>query len=246
VHRRLLRPALPALLPLWLLASPAAQAQWAQGLSWSGNAWVASDRFYRGVSQSQGHPSAGLGLDLDHRSGAYAGLALASVELMPGPRRLQTQLYAGFAQRFGNGHLSWDVGLQDIRFQDHASRNYLEAYAGLAVPDGSLRLHWSPDYYGMGHAAQYLSWQQGGALPWARWRWSAHAGVLHWPRDLPGQRRWRADAQAGVALDLGRFTLEGAVVAAQRSVSLYPSSYEIAYGNSTRRVHGLLRLSAGF
>ena len=114
--------------------------------------------------------------------------------------------------------------------------------------DWSLRLHWSPDYYGMGRAAQYLAWQQGGALPLPRWRWTVRAGVLHWPRELAGQRRWRADVQAGLAFDLGRFTLEAAAVAAQRSLSLYPSAYESRYGSGseTAHVHGLLRLSAGF
>ena len=243
---------LPACAIAW---APAAQAQWTQGLQWSGSAWLESDRFYRGVSQSGGNPSAGIGLDLDHLSGAYAGLAVAAVELAPGPRRAQTLLYGGFARRFGEGPLGWDVGLQDIRFQDHASRNYVEAYAGLGSVNWSLRLHWSPDYYGMGRRAQYLAWQHGGALPWPRWRWNARAGLLHWSRDVPGHRRWRADLQAGVALDLGRFTLEGAAVAAQRSAALYPSAvsaspyepgYAADYGTSKARVRGLVRLSAGF
>jgi uncharacterized protein (TIGR02001 family) len=250
VHRLALRPALSAFvstcLPACLLGWMAAAS--AQGLPWSGSVWLESDRFYRGVSQTQGHASAGLGLNLDHHSGAYGGLAVAAVELVPGPRRAQTLLYGGFARRFGDGPLGWDLGLQAVRFQDHANRNYLEAYAGLGGTDWSLRLHWSPDYYGMGRAAQYLAWQQGGALPFPRWRWLLRAGVLHWPRELPGQRRWRADGQAGIAFDLGRFTLEAAAVAAQRSQSLYPSAYESRYGTSsnTARVHGLLRLSAGF
>lgn len=221
-------------------------------LQWSGTAWFESDRFYRGVSQSSGHPSVGAVLNLDHRSGAYGGLSVATVELVPGSRRAQTLLYAGLARRLGEGRWSWDLGVQDIRFQDHSTRHYQELYASLGGPPGSLRLHWSPDYYGMGRAAQYLSWQHGGTMAWlpapagGGWRWSAHAGVLHWPRELPGQRRWRADGQAGVALDLGRFTLEGALVAAQRSTSLYPSSYELYYGSRAARVHGLLRVSAGF
>jgi uncharacterized protein (TIGR02001 family) len=222
-------------------------APWARaGLQWSGSAWAESDRFYRGVSQSQGRPSAGLGLNLDHRSGWYAGGAVAAVELVPGPRRAQTLLHAGVARRFGAGPLGWDVGVQDVRFQDHANRNYLEAYGGVGGPEWALRLHWSPDYYGMGEPAQYLSWQHGGSLPWPTWRWAGRTGALHWSRHTPGHRRWRADAQAGVAVDLGPVSIEAAVVAAQRSVSLYPSSYELVYGSSASRVHGLLRVNAGF
>jgi hypothetical protein len=87
------------------------------------------------------------------------------------------------------------------------SRNYdyTEVYLGVAVPNVSARLSYSPDYYRNGMQALYAE-VDGGFEPAPDWFLSAHAGVLTYldtPPSYVAKRRY--DWRLGVSRQLGRY-----------------------------------------
>jgi len=70
-----------------------------------------SDYIFRGQSQSWGKPSLQASLEANHKSGAYAGLFMASVsdKWLPGAS-LETDIYAGFRNTIASTDIGYDVG----------------------------------------------------------------------------------------------------------------------------------------
>jgi len=129
---------------LWLCAAASAQQL-------GGSIELMSDYRFRGVSLSRERPGARLSLSLDDASGAYAGLSLTSIELQPGQRQAGLQGYAGFARAL-NDALRWEAGgsySHAVQASPGVDRyNHGEAFAGLLAPSWSLRLYFSPEYFG--------------------------------------------------------------------------------------------------
>lgn len=71
----------------------------------------ASDYIFRGQSQTWGKPSLQASIEADHKSGAYAGFALASVsdKWLPGAS-LENDIWAGFRNTIPNTEIGYDVG----------------------------------------------------------------------------------------------------------------------------------------
>ena len=70
-----------------------------------------SDYIFRGQSQTWGRPAAQLSVELDHKSGLYAGFFASNVsdKWLPGAN-LETDLYAGFRNTIGATEIGYDVG----------------------------------------------------------------------------------------------------------------------------------------
>lgn len=70
-----------------------------------------SDYIFRGQSQTWGKPSLQASLEANHKSGAYAGLFMASVsdKWLPGAS-LETDIYAGLRNTIANTEIGYDVG----------------------------------------------------------------------------------------------------------------------------------------
>jgi uncharacterized protein (TIGR02001 family) len=183
---------------------------------WSGSLRLESDHRFRGITLSDGQPAWRLSAAYDHAGGAYAGVSLAEVRLQPGQRSAQWLAYAGFAQR-SSDRLAWELGATRTHFTGDADHDYGELYAGLIGQHWNLRLYHAPDYFGRGIRTLYAE-ANGGAPLSGAWRWFAHVGTLH---ALGGsaaydERRWRADARIGLAIEWRELELQAAWVGAQR------------------------------
>lgn len=113
--------------------------------------------------------------ETERLQGWYVGGFASPVDI---DGRAQGQLiaYAGRAQRL-TSTLSWDAGVTGTVFTGDGAINYHEFYAGLALPRGSVRVFYSPAYYGEGRSV-YLDLN--GAYPLNdRVHLTLHAGLLH-------------------------------------------------------------------
>ena len=112
----------------------------------SGSVGVVSDYRYRGHSLSDGDPAVQASVGYDAASGAYGGL-FGSTTRYAGEPESQWIPYVGYARRDRQGR-SWDVGLRYVAFTQDGDYDHAEAHVGLAFQRVTLRLYYSPDYYG--------------------------------------------------------------------------------------------------
>lgn len=172
----------------WLLA-PAAQAQL------SGSAGLLSNYLYRGISLSDGKPAARLALNYDGASGWYAGGQAVNGQLaVEQHRSAQWTGYAGYAQRLPSG-LAWEAGMTAYAFPHHSNWSYRELYVGLSGETLSGRLHYSPDYLGLGERTLYGE-LNGGWMLGPGWQAFWHAGHL---LSYENARNNRNEARIGLA-----------------------------------------------
>lgn len=159
---------------------------------------LASQYAARGAALSNG-PVVQLRAEHDAQSAQFAGWyagAFTSPVRIEGVTQGQVTAYAGRAQRI-TSTLSWDVGATRTAYLRTGEANYHEFYAGLALQRGSVRLFYSPAYYGEGRNA-YLDLN--GAYPLNdNVHVALHAGLLHPFGDYPG-----ATGGADVRIALGR------------------------------------------
>lgn len=205
----------------WLLA-PAAQAQL------SGSAGLLSNYMYRGVSFSADKPAARLALNYDDAGGWFAGGQVVTGQLaVQQHRSAQWVGYAGYAQRLPSG-LAWEGGVSAYAFPRASGWSYREVYAGLSAGALSGRLHYAPDYLGLGERTLYGELNGGWMVaPHVQAFW--HGGYLH---SYDNARSRRADGrlgltlvhrgwQAQVSLDVAR--LRGASAAATANPAVTPA-----------------------
>jgi uncharacterized protein (TIGR02001 family) len=182
-------------------AATAASAQLGASVS------VQSDYRYRGRSLSEVRPTVGLNVSYDHGSGAYAGASLIAVDAAEqGLRTMGYASYVGYVRRPPKGP-AWDVGATHSKINYYEVRErsvrYTEYYTGLLTDHASVRVYYSPSYFGQGGKTVYLD--LGGAFrPAPDWRVFGHLGVLRAldQRTFQGSSRERYDVSAGVATKL--------------------------------------------
>ncbi len=104
--KSLLSLAVSSVLVTGTLLSTQVQAEGAMG-SFSANVALATDYYFRGVSQTQNDPAISGGFDWTHDSGVYAGVWASNVDFGD-DTTIETDLYAGFAGEAGN--FGYDVG----------------------------------------------------------------------------------------------------------------------------------------
>lgn len=170
----------------------------------SGSAGLLSNYLYRGISLSQDQPAARIALNYDAAPGWYAGAQLVNGQLAGSARRdAQWTTYAGYARRWPSG-LAWDAGMTSYVFSHQSGWNFREMYAGLATDNLSARLHYSPDYLGMGERTVYAE-VNGGSMLAADWQAFWHGGYLCAPGHALSNR---AETRLGVATEYQRWQLQ--------------------------------------
>lgn len=177
----------------------------------SGSVTLLSDYRFRGLSLSDGHPTAQLGLNYDSPQDWYAGAQLAGADLRERDMA-QLMAYGGLARRLASGW-SWEAGASLSHFSRAHDSEYGEWYAGVAAQRLGLRVYYSPHYLGRDLRTAYV--EANGFYPLhEQFKLVAHAGALRYlPRggaDLPV----RYDARLGVATTLGDWNMQLAWVAA--------------------------------
>jgi len=172
----------------WLLAFDA-QAQL------SGSAAIVSNYMYRGVSLSDDKPVARAALNYDGASGWFAGGQVVTGQLaVETHRSAQWTGYAGYAARLPSG-LAWETGVTAYSFPKNPNWNFREVFIGLAGDVVSGRLHYSPDYLGMGERSLYGELNGGWVLaPRLQAFW--HGGIYH---SLDNAQSSRSEARLGLA-----------------------------------------------
>lgn len=186
-----------------LLAGPALA-------QWSGSIGAESDYRFRGESLGGGRPTLRLGVNYDGASGWYGGASATQTQLEPGERYAQVLGYVGRVHRLGPA-ASVEIGATQSVFVADRRYDFAEAYAGLLFSSGSVRLAWSPDYFGRHVRTAYLD--ANAHLPLAgRARLLAHAGVLVPLSSAPSYaladaNRARADVRTGIGWSAGSLDL---------------------------------------
>ncbi|HZZ90286.1 MAG TPA: TorF family putative porin [Caulobacteraceae bacterium] len=158
-------------------AAPAQAAPPDLGLSAS----VASDYRYRGLSLSDGLPALSVSISYDHPAGPYlSATVIGGPTSDGGPRLLGYQAYVGYARRLGDA-VSVDAGLADTEVTVFARQRYraryAEAYLGAAFEQVSVRVYYSPDYFGEDISTVYAD-ASAWLAPAADWRLVGHVGLL--------------------------------------------------------------------
>lgn len=165
-------PALATILLLWLALAATARSQT------SANLTLASEYAARGMALDT-RPALQLRVEHDAESASLAGWyagGFASPVDIGGRTQGQLLAYAGRATRLSST-LSWDAGVTSTVFLRDRTLDYHEFYGGLTLTRGSIRVFYSPAYYGEGRTA-YLDLN--GVLPLGdRLHVALHAGLLH-------------------------------------------------------------------
>lgn len=196
----------------------------------SGSATLVSDYRFRGDSLSDERPAVQAALEYDHASGAYAGLFVSTVRLVPDHKTgHQAVAHVGYALRSVGG-LSWDVGAAYSDFSRLAVWNYTDYHVGVAHVNWSMRLSYAPRYLGRSYAARYaelnltprseralvpvlhVGWLNAGAPPehGLRSRWDGRVGLAYSRESTTLQVSWVTVSRA---IDPASRERKGALVA---------------------------------
>ncbi|HKX42950.1 MAG TPA: TorF family putative porin, partial [Burkholderiaceae bacterium] len=192
---------------------------------------IDSDYRFRGVSLSDSKPTLRLTVNHDVDAGAWAGTYLGASLTRADVRDdtyVQTTAYAGYVTRPRDGR-SVEAGLSVSHFNgDASSYDYGELYAGVLASRWSLRVSYSPDYFGQRVQTLYADASAHHVLD-ERTRLFAHVGALvpiagAGRHSGPDANRSRADLRVGVGWTLQALDLQIAWTAASRG-GPYPAVY---------------------
>jgi uncharacterized protein (TIGR02001 family) len=173
-----------------LLLAGAAQAQWSVSIA------AESDYRFRGVSLGGGQPSLRLGANFDGAGGWYAGASATQSQFGQGERYAQWLGYAGYVRPIAAA-ANLELGAIGTHFAGNGRYDFAEAYAGLLFERWSLRLNYSPRYFGRPVPAAYLD--ASGRLPLDdSTRLFGHAGLLAPLAGGAEASRLRTDVQLGL------------------------------------------------
>lgn len=167
---------------------------------WSGSIGADSDYRFRGVPLGGSRPTLRASANYDAARGWYAGASLSQAQIVAGDRYTQVQGYAGRVRPLGSGAL--DLGLTGWSYVGEHRYDFAEGYAGLLFDPLSLRLSYSPQYFGWHVQTAYVDASAQFPLRDGL-RLLAHAGLLA-PLTrldvsfLPDANRTRADVRAGL------------------------------------------------
>lgn len=171
----------------------------------SGSVTLDSDYRFRGVSLSDSKASLRLDANLDTSSGWYAGAAATQARVADSDPYAQLLGYGGYVRPVAPGR-SIEFGANYSHFVNKGPYDFGEAYVGLLADSWTLRLNYSPDYFGR-HVQTFYFDASG------RWRLNdrarlfGHAGLLtplsgSYPGDSDANRP-RADILVGLGWGLG-------------------------------------------
>ncbi len=176
----------------------------------TGNATLASDYRFRGISQTQGAPALQGGIDYSHSSGFYIGNWNSSVSssVYSQSSGLESDLYGGFKKSFGA--VTVDLGLYSYFYPrartgstpDKYDTN--EAFVGLSVGPFSAKVSQSySDYFGTANSKNTRYYEINFAQPVTKTvSLVAHAGRTDVTNQTTGDYD---DFNAGVVAKVGGF-----------------------------------------
>jgi uncharacterized protein (TIGR02001 family) len=104
--------------------------------STSANVALSSEYVFRGITQTDSDPAISGGFDLNHSSGAYAGVWASNVDFGDdsSDAEIEIDYYAGFASDIGDSGFSYDVGAlyYDYPGASDLSLDFTEVYGSLS------------------------------------------------------------------------------------------------------------------
>ena len=175
----------------------------------SGSVSAVSNYRYRGVSLSHNDPAAQAALVYDDPRGWYAGAFASTVKLgQDATDEAQGIFFAGYAHTLENG-ATLEAGVTYTGFTGTPSYAYPEVLVGATFDKASVRLHYSPNYYGRGSDAVYGEIDAAHRL-FEHVQVVAHAAML-WTNasDVYGNAVDSIfDARIGVVFDFDRFNVQ--------------------------------------
>lgn len=168
----------------------------------SAQASIASDYVFRGVSLTDGRPTAAVEIDYDSPTGWFAG-ALATETHLYGETRYEPEYVVdvGYAHALGAG-LTWEAGATYSIFSDFSIWNYAEVFAGVLGERWNARLYCASDYFGRGRRTYYAEFNYAQPLA-AHWRLLGHVGLLQGSKVSFDPHARTLDASIGVAAKFG-------------------------------------------
>jgi uncharacterized protein (TIGR02001 family) len=176
----------------------------------SGSFALVSDYRVRGISLSDGRPTAQLSIAYDRPDGWYMGAFASRVRFRPrSDDETQLLTYLGYARR-SDGGLSWELGAEYAAFTGRFDYDYPEFYVGLASDRLGGRIYYARHYYGSDAPLAYVELNGAHELS-DRLRLLAHLG---WSRrsgsgrTIYGTDRHRFDARVGIGAVLEGFDLQ--------------------------------------
>ena len=189
-----------------------------------------SDYRFRGVSLSQQKPAGQVNIGYDDASGWYAGLFGSTVELTgSSPTIGQVVPYLGVAKSVGGG-FHWDTGADYSAFSDGSGYDYGEVYTGIASRGFNVRVHYSPNYFGLARGSFYGEMNGSHRLADGLVL-LGHSGVLvpanrgdDQYTQYPPSARDPVDVRAGLGFEVAGFKMQLAWVWTNGIGSLYPVS----------------------
>lgn len=101
----------------------------------TGGLGYSSDYFFRGTSQTSGHPSASAWLDWNNDKGMYVGAWTGQVDFND-DASIESNLYLGYGTSLTD-NLSYDIGIIQYRY-NHDYDNLQEVYVGLSYNNLSV------------------------------------------------------------------------------------------------------------
>lgn len=177
------------------------------------SAAIDSNYVVRGVSFSDGEPTASLNVSYDHPSGFYAAITGMSTD----PTRRVIVMHgamesAGYARRLSDS-ASVDVGVSHADYNINTllpyAVGYSEVYSGVTFGNVSAYVYYAPKYLGEGPRSLYFD-LSASVRPAPKWRVSGHVGALStlgkWGPDADVRQRY--DFRVATTYELGATELK--------------------------------------
>jgi len=139
----------------------------------SANVSLGTDYVFRGISQTDEDPTIQGGLDWSHDSGVYLGIWASNVDFNDGDEaHIEADIYGGWKPTFGG--FTFDIGGIYYAYpgaDNDLNYDYVEAKLGASydfeVAEAGVTMFYSPNFFGGGDDAFYLSGDVAVPLPYS-------------------------------------------------------------------------------
>ncbi len=123
--------------------------------STSASVALATDYVWRGYSQTDEDPAISGSFDYGHSSGFYAGVWASNVDFGD-EASIEIDIYAGYANEFGDSGIGYDVGVLRYIYDDE-DYDWNEVYASLSYSFFSVGVAHSSSVYDSDETGTYYS-----------------------------------------------------------------------------------------
>ncbi len=200
-----------------LLAAANGQAQVA------GQASLASDSVFRGVSLSNGRPVPSLSVGADFEPRWFLGSLLSTARIAPsGTSSGEVVAYGGFTERLG-ATTTAELGATGTAFPGASDYNYGEFFVGISQPDLNGRIYVSPNYFSQSVRTVYIELNGAHTLA-PHLNLLGHLGSLAGVSGTSDAGTRATDVRIGLGLDVDRLNLQINWSDVSRIAYLYPAA----------------------